>query len=173
MNDRVELARARRAVEAEQQAVSGILILLEVGGREALLIRLGADGGIHRLGSGSIETMERDRFIGITDPETFHQLLSKATPALMEWCGQSRSHPSPRGDLCELVISFKRADGEESKMAWRYGSHSKWPPPEVLEFVAAAVEATRPWYENEKRRMRLQAERAEYDWWEFFTQPHA
>lgn len=173
MNERIELSRAQCAVDAEREAVTGLLVMLEVGGRPMLLIRLGVDGGIHRHGSGSLERVDRDRFIGTTTPETFRRVAAKITPQLLEWCGQSRAHPAPRGELCDLVIVFKRADGRESMTAWRYGTHSKWPPPEVLEFVDAAVEATCPWYEEQKKQLRLRTERAEYAWWHFFTLPQA
>ncbi len=171
MNERTEVIRAQRMVESEQQEILGILILLEVGGRQALLVRLDADGSVHRLGSGSIEKLERDRFIGAVDPEIFSRLASKATPALLSWCGQSRSHPAPRGELCNLVIAFKQADGQELTTAWRYGTHSKWPPEEVLDFVEEALRATDPWYQQEKGQLQLQARRAEYEWWQFFSLP--
>ena len=173
MSDRANLASAIATMETESQAISGVLLMLEVGGRQNLLIRLGEDGGIHRLGSGSVERIERDRFIGTTTPEAFEKLRAKITPRLLHWCGQSRSHPVPRGEACELVIAFKQADGHEVMMAWQFGSLSKWPPPEVCEFMAAAIEATDPWYEEQKKLVRLRAQSAEYEWWQFFTIPPA
>jgi len=171
--ERTQLVRAQRAIEAEHQTILGILVLLEVGGRESLLLRLGADGSIHRQGSGSIETMERDRFIGTLEPESFQHLVSRVSPELLAWCGQSRSHPAPRGELCELIVAFKQADGRELHMAWRYGSHSKWPPQEVLDFVDEAVRTTEPWYAGQKTQLLERTRRAEYDWWPFFTFPSA
>lgn len=161
----------RSTVETEPSVICGVLVMLEVGGRQALLVRLGEDGSIHRLGTGSLETLERDRFIGNTDPETFRQVHERITPRLLDWCGESRSHPAPRGETCELVIAFKHADGRERLMAWEYGSLSKWPPPEVLDFVDAAVEATRPWYEEQRKQVRLRTQKAEYEWWRSFTVP--
>ena len=114
---------------------------------------------------------DRDRFIGTVDPEVFRQLSSKINPALLAWCGQSRSHPAPRGELCDLVLAFKKADGQELTMAWRYGSHSKWPPDEVLGFVEEAVRATEPWYEEQKKELVKKTKRAEYEWWQFFSLP--
>ncbi len=173
MSDRTNLAAAIRTLDCETQPITGMLVMLEVGGRQALLIRLGGDGSIHRLGSGSLDRIERDRFIGTTTPEPFRDLSAKITPQLLQWCGQSRSHPAPRGEACELVVAFKQADGEEQMMAWQYGSLSKWPPPEICEFVAAAVEATEPWYEDQKKVLGQRTRRAEYEWWPFFSLPHA
>lgn len=173
MSERTEVIRAQRAIDIEEQAISGMLVMLEVGGRQALLLRLGMDGSIHRLGSGSIEKLDRDRFIGMVEPEVFRRVAAQASPALLSWCGQSRSHPAPRGERCDLVLAFKKTDGEELTMAWRYGSHSKWPPQEVLGFVEEAIRATDPWYEEQKNQLLLQTRRAEYEWWQFFSLPPA
>lgn len=171
MRERIERAMARTAVEAEPSDITGVLVMQEVGGRQVLLVRLGADGGIHRMGTGSLDSLERDRYIGTTTPGGFQEVHEKITPRLLDWCGESRSHPAPRGEVCELVIAFKQADGRELMMAWEYGSLSKWPPPEVLEFVDAVVEATQPWYEQEKRQVRVRTQRSEYAWWRSFTVP--
>jgi len=173
MSERTELVRAQRAIEAEEQAILGVLVMLEVGGRQAFLLRLGADGTIHRLGDGSIEKLERDRFIGSVDPDVFREVAGRVSPGLLSWCGQSRSHPAPRGEICDLVIAFKHSDGRERTTAWRYGTHSKWPPEEVLGFVEDVVRATEPWYREQKNQLQMQTRRAEYEWWQFFSVPSA
>ena len=173
MHDRIAGIRDVMERDLEPATFTGVLVVLELGGRQVLLLRLGADGGVHRLGSGSLDSLERDRFIGTTTPDSFLQVCGKITPQLLHWCGQPRCHPAPRGEVCDLLIAFKQADGQEQSMVWEYGSLSKWPPPEVLDFVAAALEATRPWYEEQKRQLRLKTQRAEYEWWRSFTVPHA
>ena len=96
MNDNRDLLVRRLADTVEQNAISGVLVMLDVGGRQALLIRLGEDGSIHRLGSGSLENPERDRYIGTTSREPFEQVRARVTPQLLDWCGQVRTHPVPR-----------------------------------------------------------------------------
>ena len=44
MNERTVLVNAQRMIAAEEQAVVGVLAVLEVGGKQALLLRMGADG---------------------------------------------------------------------------------------------------------------------------------
>lgn len=173
MSERTAVRVALEELETVEQEVSGVLVMLEVGERQALLIRVGKDGTIHRLGTGSLDRIETDRYIGTTSPETFERLAGKITPELLHWCGQSRTHPAPRGERCELVVAFKRADGSETMMAWQFGSLSKWPPPEVLDFVDAALEATRPWYDEQKGKLQQRATWGEYEWWQFFTIPSA
>lgn len=173
MNHRVDVELGRWAPQAGESAICGILAMLEVDGEQRLFIRIGSDGGIHRLGTGSVDRIDRDRFIGTTTPDAFERVRAGITPELLQWCGRWRSHPSPRGAKCELMIGFKQSDGTESMMGWRYGSHSQWPPEEVLAFVADLVEATEPWYQDQKDQIGLQAKRAAYEWWEFFRLPHA
>jgi hypothetical protein len=153
-----------------EKPICGILVVLDIGSHQALFIRLGSDGSIHRLGTGVHDPAERDRFIGRTSPEIFERVRSKVTPQLLEWCGQLRAHPAPRGRTCVLVIGFKRADGRELMMGWKYGSHSQPPPREVREFVTASVEATLPWYEEQKERLRR---RAESEGWQVIPLPQA
>jgi hypothetical protein len=35
--------------------------------------------------------------------------------------------------------------------AWRYGSNSQGPHPEVRQFVVAMVQATEPWFQQQKK----------------------
>ena len=131
-----------------------IMITLMVGGEQSLFILLGADGSINRLGTGAVDNTERDMFIGITDPAVFRALGEHITPKLLAWCGQSRAAREPQGKVCELTVGFKRASGEEVRTAWRYGSESMGPPPEVSQFVVAAVKATDPWFAQQKAMVR-------------------
>jgi hypothetical protein len=132
----------------------GIMVTLTVNGAQSLFIMLGADGSINRVGTGAVDNTERDMFIGRTDPILFRDLLAEITPELLTWCGQSRADPEPRGQLCDLTVGFKRASGEELLTAWRYGSESMGPPPEVGQFVVAAIRATDPWFAKQQAMAR-------------------
>jgi hypothetical protein len=171
MSEKTAVREGLRDLEQAGSSILEILVMLEVGGRQSLLIRLGRDGGIHRIGAGSPDRIETDRFIGKTGPEVLERLSARITPGFCHWLGQSRSHPAPRGELCELIIALKHADGRKPMMTWKYGSLSKWPPSEVLDFVDSAVELTTPWYEERKRELQLRTARGEYEWWQFFAIP--
>jgi len=56
--------------------------------------------------------------------------------------------------VCELTVGFQQADGRALVTAFRYGSASQGPPPELCTFVVAAVEATNPWFEQQKAMVR-------------------
>lgn len=144
-------ARPTRASAAAADEIHGILVRLLVGGEQSLFIMLGVDGSVTRVGTGAVNNTERDMFIGRTDPVLFRALREQITPGLLAWCGQSRADPEPRGKFCELTVLFKRVSGEELLTAWQYGSESMGPPPEVGQFVVAAVRATDPWFSQQPR----------------------
>jgi hypothetical protein len=138
----------------EQNDIHGILVTLFIAGEQSLFIMLGSDGAINRMGNGSVDNIERDMFIGKIGPELFQQLRDIVSAELLAWCGRQLADPSPQGKTCELTVGFRRANGEELMTKWRYGSESQGPPPEVCQFVVAAVEATSSWFEHQKAMAR-------------------
>jgi hypothetical protein len=144
----------KKTPEPTANEFHGIMVTLFVDGEQSLFVMLGADGSIKRLGTGAVDNMERDLFIGRTEPAPFLALREQITPELLEWCGQSRADPEAHGKVCELTVGFKRASGEELLTAWRYGSESTGPPPEVCQFVVAAVRATDPWFAQQRAMVR-------------------
>jgi len=127
-----------------------ILIVLEVGGRQALFVLLSSDGCINRIGSGLVDASDRNMFIGQTGPELFYQLRSKLTPGVFHFLGQRLAAPNPVGERCELTVSLVYDDGSEAASAWRYGSESQGPHPEVVEFVKQAIRITEPWFQKQR-----------------------
>jgi hypothetical protein len=135
---------------SEHGDIHGILVTVLIGGEQSLFIMLSSDGSINRMGTGAVDNAERDMFIGKIGPELFQHLRAKVTQELLGWCGQRLADPQPQGKICELTVGFQRADGEELMTKWQYGSESQGPPPEVCQFVVAVVEATAPWFEQQK-----------------------
>jgi hypothetical protein len=134
--------------------VTLILVTLFEGGEQSLFILLDAEGLVNRMGNGSVDDIEREMFIGKADLDLFQQLHAKLTPEVLQWFGQQLEAPQMRGKICELTVTLKQADGRELMTAWRYGSQSQGPPPEVRDFVVAAIDATDPWFEQQKARVR-------------------
>lgn len=131
--------------EVERSCISGILVRLNVENSPYLLVTLAADGSIERLGRGEGEILS-----GTGAIDLFEDLRGKLTPQILRWVGQSWSDPFPRGKACQLMLGFKEMDGREVLTRWDYGSESPEPPPEILDFVLAAVETTNPWYRRRK-----------------------
>lgn len=169
INTQPELSLVREAHLVERNSICGLRVSLDVDGEHFVLIMLGSDGRIKRMGIGSVDGAERDILSGTSTPSLFQQVRQKVTPELLQWRGQSWSDPAPRGKTCELTISFMHADGRETRMYWWYGSESQEPPPEVREFVLAAVEATKPWYEQRMEMDRRKRQRVDDSWGQFFS----
>jgi hypothetical protein len=126
-----------------------MLVSLYVADQQALFVMLGADGSINRLGTGAGGNTENDLCIGKTTPNVFTDLRGRINPDIFQWEG-GHADPAPVGKSCKLTVGFQMAGGKALMSEWRYGSESLGPPPEVRDFVVAAVELTDPWYEQLK-----------------------
>jgi hypothetical protein len=140
----------QQAQSPNPTSIVGILVTLHVGESQALYIMLSADGAIHRMGSGAESGSEKDLFIGKASGDLFSGLRRCLTPALLQWLGEF-SDPHPQGKACRLTIGFRQDDGTVLTSQWQYGTGSQGPPPEVCDFVRAALYATQPWYEEQQK----------------------
>ena len=129
--------------------ITGMLVALHVANRQTLFVMLGVDGLVNRLGTGAEDNVENDMFIGKASLDTFNTLRSRINPDIFQWIGE-HADPAPVGKICRLAVGFQLKDGRELMSEWQYGSQSLGPPPEVRDFVIAAVEITDPWYEQQK-----------------------
>jgi hypothetical protein len=133
--------------------VTGVAMSLKVDEDLSLFALLAADGSINRLGTGTIDNVEKQMCIGvINDPKPFLNLRAQISADLFKWVG-GRADPSPRGKICELMIGLLFPSKEERTILFKYGSESLGPPPEVKRLVLAMVEVTDPWYEEFKAGM--------------------
>jgi len=139
------------------EEVVAIVVVLHIDGQQALFALLGADGSINRMGSGSSSPSDGEMFIGKAPPELFQLLRSKITPGVIHFLGQRLAAPNPRGKPCELTVCLKYATGREAASAWRYGSESQGPHPEVVDFVKETVRITEPWFQQQKAMVTRQA----------------
>ena len=129
--------------------VFGIMVTLEIAGVQSLFILLAQDGTINRLGTGAEGNADNDMFIGMSDGTAFAEVRPVAGPVIEKWIG-SYGAPESEGKLCKLLVGFQTSDGKESMSRWEYGSESQGPPPEVVNVVVKAVEATESWWQEQK-----------------------
>jgi hypothetical protein len=130
--------------------IVAILVALHIGEQQSLFALLSADGCINRMGSGTVDEIDRDLYMGQVPPGLFEQLRAKVTPGVVHFLGRQLEAPDPRGKLCKLQVGFQYATGREDFSIWRYGSDSLGPHPEICAFVEAAVRLTEPWYQAQK-----------------------
>jgi hypothetical protein len=131
--------------------ITGFFTSLFVGEEQVLFIGLFSDGTINRMGTGSLEKLEKDMFIGKTSPDVFEALKKMISSDLLKWFNNQYSDSAAKGLPCKLTLGFKQRDGKELISIWQYGSESASPPPEVFEFFLKSIEITYPWYEERKR----------------------
>ena len=142
---------ASRSVPAEvSPAAPGlceISVKIDAGGAHAFFIVLGSDGTIRRRRAD--ETGDQDMVIGSADPALFERIRALITPQLLKWCRPLRAPAITEGGLRELEVRLKQSDGEELMSRWEVDGGTSGPPSPVIEFAAAAVEATNRWYEQQ------------------------
>ncbi len=131
--------------------ITGFFTSLFMGEEQVLFIGLFGDGTINRMGTGSLENLEKDMFIGKTFPDVFEDLKKMISSDLLQWFNSQHSDPASKGMPCKLTLGLKQRDGKELISIWQYGSESTSPPPEVYEFLLKSIEFTNPWYEERKR----------------------
>jgi hypothetical protein len=125
------------------EEIDRLSILLSVFGRPALLLELGADGGVRRMGTGE-GPADGQAYQGTIEPAVFEGLKQRVTDDLLARAGRY-TDPEPEGTPTELTVTFG-AGGEETGLAFRYGSQSTGPPPPLADLVRAAVAETDGWY---------------------------
>lgn len=136
--------------KVNMENITAIMVALEIDGKNSLFVLLAKDGSINRLGTGTEDNTENSMYIGITKPETFEKLFKQIDSKVLDWEGEYKS-PDIKGKTCELTIGFKLSDGTETGSVWFYGTQSQGPPTEIKSLVVSVVEATEPWYEEQKQ----------------------
>lgn len=155
---------AREASTADAPALSEISVMVDAGGAHAFSIVLSADGTIRRRRAGAEGGPDLDTVIGTADPDLFNQVRSMISPQLLQWCRPLRPRAALCGELRELEVRLKHADGHEVMSHWQHGADASGPPAMVIEFVAATVEATNRWYDQQKDRQRRPRTRRRPGW---------
>ena len=152
------------SVDAESPALAEISVMVDAGGAHAFSIVLSADGTIRRRHAGTGDSPGLDMVIGTAHPELFDQVRSMITPELLKWCRPLRPAAALCGELRELEVRLKHADGHEVMSRWQHDADALGPPSQVIEFAAATVAATNSWYEQEKKRQRRPRSRGRPGW---------
>jgi len=148
----------------EAPQLSEISVMVDAGGPHAFYIVLSADGTIRRRRAGSEGAPAVDAVIGTAQPELFDQVRSMITPQLLHWCRPMRPQAALCGELRELEVRLKHADGHEVMSRWQHGADASGPPSQVIEFAAATVAATNRWYAQQKDRQRRPRSRGRPGW---------
>lgn len=145
--------------------ISTIHITLNVDGKQSLFILLSHDGTVNRLGTGAASNSENDLFIGRSPEPLLDQVKHCLTDDMLDHMG-GYDVPDKKGASCRLSIGFVFGNGEENGFSFSYGAESQGPPHEIIDFVIAAMEATEPWYQQQKKMVSGYAETK--PWWKLW-----
>ena len=155
---------AGEPVAADAPGLSEISVMVDAGGAHAFSIVLSADGTIRRRRVGAEGLPDLDTVLGTAHPGLFEQVRSMITPELLKWCRPLRPQVSLCGELRELEVRLKHADGHEVMSRWQHGADASGPPSQVIEFAAATVEATNRWVEQRKAQTKRPRSRPRAGW---------
>jgi hypothetical protein len=123
--------------------ITAVTITIEAGEKQVLFVLLDSGGSINRLGTGTADNKEHDLFIGVSSVGLLSELKTHLSDEMLQYMG-GYDVPERRGVPCRLSIGLMFADGEQNGFEFNYGSKSTGPPPEITEFVVAAVNLTDP-----------------------------
>jgi len=140
----------KHSVTPSLSDINGIMIKLFIDANETLFILVESDGSINRMGSLTGIDSKPDLYIGHADQLVFMELRNQISAELLGWCGQAMNDTELQGKVCELTVGFKMKNGQVIATAWRFGTDSAGPPPEVRQFIQAAITATNPWYQQQQ-----------------------
>lgn len=142
-----------------------IMVSLNIDGQVALLVVLGEDGSINRMGDGVIGSGDRDMYIGVTDARSFHQLRARIDP---DWLEQGGSYVQQErlGLECELTLVFVGGESDELAIRFVYGSESQGPPGDIGDFVRQSVALTAGWLAQQ--RQMVAGGLPVKPWWKFW-----
>jgi hypothetical protein len=132
--------------------VRACFIVLEYDGRQTLVVLLGRDGSINRMGNGKVDPeVDLTWYIGMVDQPLFDQLMEALPPDILTLSGRYDEPSERRGVECKCTISFQYADGGNSGLEILWGSESEGLPLELRDFISRAVELTDPWWQAQPR----------------------
>lgn len=132
-----------------KERITGVIVKLVVGGAPCLFVMLGADGAVHRMGTGAPGNTELDHHVGMAPEPLFKTFMGRISEELFAHAGRYRMQGAA-GARCELVVLFRRDDGGTVAFQFEYGSESEGPPEDVLDLVEAATSVTEPWWASRK-----------------------
>jgi hypothetical protein len=132
-----------------KERITGVIVKLAVGGAPCLFVMLGADGAVHRMGSGAAGNTDFDHHVGTAPEPLFQAFMGRISEELFTHAGRYRM-PGAEGAPCELVVLFRRDDGGTIAFQFEYGAESAGPPEDVLDLVEAATSVTGAWWTARK-----------------------
>ena len=129
--------------------IDALMVTLAHDGELAVVVLLGRDGEIRRMGSIPMGAGERGLYQGHIDPPLLDRALERLPPGFYDALGHF-AQPEREGQPMTLTVALRTTDGEELPYILDYGSASTGPPQDLVDFVMHALFITQPWYDAQR-----------------------
>jgi hypothetical protein len=132
------------------QSYDGVTIEVDISNVNSLDILLAKDGTINRKGSGTVDTLDKNFFMGITKDKAFDSLMSQIPKDLLTYCNV----PSPSCDTMKPTCKIKIAFGNNDftcNIDYCVNGVLNDLPKSIKEFIDKAILVTDPWYQDQKK----------------------
>ena len=129
--------------------IDALMVTLAHDGELAVVVLLGRDGEIRRMGSIPMGPGERGLYQGHIEPSLLDEALQSLPPGFYDSLGHF-AQPEREGQPMTLTVALRTTDGEELPYILDYGSASTGPPQDLVDFVMQALSITQPWYDAQR-----------------------
>ena len=129
--------------------IDALMMTLAHDGELAVVVLLGRDGEIRRMGSIPMGPEERGLYQGYIDPPLLDAALERLPAGFYDSLGQF-AEPEPQGQRMTLTVALRTTDGEELPYILDYGSASTGPPQDLVAFAMHALSITQGWYDTQR-----------------------
>jgi hypothetical protein len=146
---------AERNAKKENEVVQkydGVTIDIDISNINSLAILLAKDGTINRKGSGVIDTLDKDLFMGMTTDKIFDSLMNGISSDLLTYCNTSSPNCDTAKQTCKVEIAFGNNNSVCKIEHCVNGSLNDLPKP-IKEFIEKAIIVTDSWYQGQKKQM--------------------
>lgn len=116
-----------------------------------VLIVLGRDGSINRMGDGSTSPADRTLYIGLQQEPLFDSLMEAVPEELLQMPAVRVEFPDRRGTDCTMSITFGLNDGTARTYEAVFGSESG-APGDLADIYERALALTEPWWKDQPGR---------------------
>jgi hypothetical protein len=137
----------------DKNQFTALTLEVDISNKNCLAILLARDGTINRVGSGIVDSTDKDFFMGMTTEKLFDNLMETVSGDLMAYCNQAPPTCDTTRQICKVKFSFS---GITSGIGGEYcinGTVNDLPKP-IKEYIANAIKITGPWYQLQKHLLK-------------------
>jgi len=145
----------KKGSEAVQQ-YDGVTLNVDISGVDCLAILLASDGTINRKGSGNVDTLDKNFFMGLTTKGAFDSLMGSISNDLLAYCNTSQPNCDTVKQTYKVKIAFGNSNTSCEIEHCVNGTINDLPKP-IKAFIEKAIVVTDSWYQSQRKLLNKQA----------------